>query len=152
MVPYYVRTGCTKSTLLYVSIPLSFKWGIFIPVYRDKGRDPLLMNSYRGITLTSVFAKVFDWTNQTRREYPANHSNSIQRRHLLQRLHLCWAGGCDKVCGWGRYCIFMLLWPSQCVRHYQVLLEQLFNAGECWEYWFCDVTSQLRLGNHLPHW
>ena len=41
-------------------IPQSFKQGIVIPVHKGKGRDPLITKSYRGITLTSVFAKVFE--------------------------------------------------------------------------------------------
>ena len=38
-------------------IPQCFKHG---PAYKGKGRDPLLKKSYRGITLTSVLAKVFE--------------------------------------------------------------------------------------------
>ena len=41
-------------------IPQCFKHGIVIPAYKGKGRDPLLKKSYRGITLTSVLAKVFE--------------------------------------------------------------------------------------------
>ena len=38
-----------------------FKQGIVIPVRKGKlGRDPLLTKNYRGIMLTSVFAKVFE--------------------------------------------------------------------------------------------
>ena len=39
-------------------IPDCFKHGIIVPAFKGKGKDPLLVNSYRGITLTSVFAKV----------------------------------------------------------------------------------------------
>lgn len=37
-----------------------FKKGIIIPVFKGKGRDPLEMKNYRGITLISLFAKVFE--------------------------------------------------------------------------------------------
>ena len=37
-----------------------FKRGIVIPCFKGKGRDPLLLESYRGITLTSVIAKMFE--------------------------------------------------------------------------------------------
>ena len=38
------------------AIPLE---GILIPIYKGKGKDPLVPTSYRGITLTSVIAKSF---------------------------------------------------------------------------------------------
>ena len=38
-------------------IPQCFKDGIIIPVFKGKGKDPLLTKNYRGITLTSVLAK-----------------------------------------------------------------------------------------------
>ena len=41
-------------------IPRRFKLGFIVPVFKGKGRDPLLINSYRGITLTSVLAKDFE--------------------------------------------------------------------------------------------
>ena len=36
-----------------------FKDGVIIPVFKGKEKDPLLTRNYRGISLTSVFAKVF---------------------------------------------------------------------------------------------
>ena len=41
-------------------IPDCFKPGIIVPAFKGKGKDPLLVNSYRGITLTSVFATVLE--------------------------------------------------------------------------------------------
>ena len=41
-------------------IPQCFKDGVIIPVFKGKGKDPLLTKNYRGISLTSVFAKVFE--------------------------------------------------------------------------------------------
>ena len=37
----------------FETIPVSFKEGIIIPIYKGKGKDPLSSKSYRGITLTS---------------------------------------------------------------------------------------------------
>ena len=37
-----------------------FKHGIIVPAFKGKGKDPLLVNSYRGITFTSVLAKVLE--------------------------------------------------------------------------------------------
>ena len=42
-------------------IPPSFKEGIILPIYKGKGKDPLLRSTYRGITLTSVLAKTFEF-------------------------------------------------------------------------------------------
>ena len=39
---------------------LSFKEGIVIPIYKGKGKDPLLTSSYRGITLSSIMAKTLE--------------------------------------------------------------------------------------------
>ena len=41
-------------------IPSCLKQGIVIPAFKGKGRDPLLIKSYQGITLTSVLAKIFE--------------------------------------------------------------------------------------------
>ena len=40
---------------------MCFKSGTIIPVHKGKGRDPLMMGSYRGITITSTIAKVFEY-------------------------------------------------------------------------------------------
>ena len=42
------------------SIPNSLKTGIITPVYKGCGKDPLDTNTYRGVTLTSVLAKVLE--------------------------------------------------------------------------------------------
>ena len=44
----------------FEEIPSQFKVGIIVPIYKGKGKDPLLPGSYRGITLTSVIAKTFE--------------------------------------------------------------------------------------------
>ena len=42
------------------SIPHSFNDAIIVPVYKGKGRNPLLTTNYRGIALTSVVGKLFE--------------------------------------------------------------------------------------------
>ena len=42
-------------------IPDSLKQGLLVPVYKRGGKDPLRMDSYRGITLTSMVAKVLEF-------------------------------------------------------------------------------------------
>ena len=41
-------------------VPSSLKEGVVIPVYKRQGKDPLQMNSYRGITISSVLSKVLE--------------------------------------------------------------------------------------------
>ena len=38
-------------------VPTCFKEGVIIPVYKGRGKDPLLASSYRGITFSSIMAK-----------------------------------------------------------------------------------------------
>ena len=37
-----------------------FKHGVIIPVYKGKGKDPLFVKSFRGITLSSVISKMLN--------------------------------------------------------------------------------------------
>ena len=41
-------------------IPACLKAGVVVPVYKGKGKDPLIPNSYRGITMSSVIAKTLE--------------------------------------------------------------------------------------------
>ena len=41
-------------------VPAYLKLGITIPIYKGGGKDPLDVNSYRGITLNSVTSKVLE--------------------------------------------------------------------------------------------
>ena len=41
-------------------IPTCLNEGLIIPVYKGNGKDPLLPDSYRGITLSSVITKLFE--------------------------------------------------------------------------------------------
>ena len=42
-------------------IPEVLKRGVIVPVYKAGGKDPLYIDSYRGITLTSMVAKVLEF-------------------------------------------------------------------------------------------
>ena len=49
------------NTIIHLEqIPSSFKLGMIVPVHKGKGRDPLICNSYRGITLTSLLSKCLE--------------------------------------------------------------------------------------------
>ena len=43
-------------------VPPSLLTGMICPIYKGKGKDPLSCHSYRGITITSVLMKVFEYT------------------------------------------------------------------------------------------
>ena len=43
------------------SVPTILKRGIVVPVYKGGGKDPMKIDSYRGITLTSMVAKVLEF-------------------------------------------------------------------------------------------
>ena len=43
-------------------VPPNLLTGIIRPIYKGKGKDPLCCHSYRGITMTSVIMKVFEYT------------------------------------------------------------------------------------------
>ena len=71
-------------------IPSSFKEGIILPIYKGKGKDPLLQSSYRGITLTSVMAKTFEFVLLDRllpiisdSNVPQITQTAYQKRNLL---------------------------------------------------------------------
>ena len=51
-------TEILNSIVELEQIPSSLKQGITIPVYKGGGKDPLDVNSYRGITLNSVISKL----------------------------------------------------------------------------------------------
>ena len=68
------------------AIPASFKAGIVIPVYKGKGKDPLSPKSYRGITLTSVMAKVLEFLLLDR-ILPVLNDNNLPKRPTKRESH-----------------------------------------------------------------
>lgn len=53
-------TGVLNSVVDAEQVPACLKQGITIPIYKGGGKDPLDVNSYRGITLNSVISKVLE--------------------------------------------------------------------------------------------
>ncbi len=51
-------------------IPPCLKQGIITPVYKRKGKDPLLVDSYRGITISSVLSKLLETITLRDRRIP----------------------------------------------------------------------------------
>ena len=46
--------------ITFKCIPLSLKESTIVPIYKAKGRDPLLTKNYRGISLSSVISKLHE--------------------------------------------------------------------------------------------
>ena len=53
-------TGVLNSVVDAEQVPACLKQGITIPIYKGGGKDPLDVDSYRGITLNSVISKVLE--------------------------------------------------------------------------------------------
>ena len=55
-------TQIFSAFIQFEQVPPSLLTGIICPVYKGKGKYPLSCHSYRGITITSVLMKVFEYT------------------------------------------------------------------------------------------
>ena len=78
------------------AVPNVLKAGIVVPVYKGGGKDPLKVDSFRGVTLTSTQAKVLEFLIMERLQlllleagFPHIKSVSIQERDVLCRDNLC---------------------------------------------------------------
>lgn len=50
------------NAIIYLeAIPGSFKTSLIKPIYKGRGKDPLKTSSYRGVALSSVLAKLFEY-------------------------------------------------------------------------------------------
>ena len=54
-------TGILNAVIDLESVPDSLKRGVVVPVYKGSGKDPLQVESYRGVTLSSVVTKVLEF-------------------------------------------------------------------------------------------
>ena len=145
-------------------IPQCFKDGILIPVFKAKGKDPLLTKNYRGITLTSVLAKVFEIIlsqritpmlevagipQVTQTAYREGVSCSDSMFASMEACAHLRSNG-DHV-----YSCFYDLASAFNTVEFCVLLQNLFQAGIRGKYWrllrnwHSNLTSQVRLGSHI---
>ena len=79
----------------FEDIPEVPKRGVIVPVYKASGTDPLCIDSYRDITLTSMVAKVLEFLLLDRLEsifVDTNQSVSIQKGSLMYRCNLSQRG------------------------------------------------------------
>ena len=79
-------------------IPPCLSSAIVVPIYKGKGRNPLLTSNYRGISLTSVIGKVYySPENDSDPEgewHTSLYSDDIPIRYLLCKPH----GSCPRSC------------------------------------------------------
>ena len=128
----------------FKQIPDSFKHGIIIPAFKGKGRDPLLRKSYRGVTLTSVMAKVLEVALIQRINPVLEDAGIPQLTQTAYRkgvscqdsisagteCNATFVNGGDNV-----YTCFYDLHSAFDIVEFSVLLRELFKAGiqgKCW--------------------
>ena len=145
-------------------IPDCFKHGIIVPAFKGKGKDPLLVNSYRGISLTSVFAKVLEILLLNRMNVLLDDSGVPQLTQTAYRRNV----GCsDSIFasqevnnkfikeGDSVYTCYYDLEKAFDTVEFSVLLEQLAYIGikgKCWRLiknWHEDLHAQVKVGNLL---
>ena len=126
----------------FEAIPSQFKVGIIVPIYKGKGKVPLLPGSYRGITLTSVIAKTFEHLLLDRM-LPVLSDNCVP--HLNQTAYQCGVSSTDATfsCqetisnfirdGNSIYSCFYDLASAFDTVEYPVLLSHLEESRSLWE-------------------
>ena len=64
-------------------IPSCLKLGTITPIYKSKGKDPLLVESYRGITISSVLSKLLESIILKRLNHTLDNLNIL----IVSKLH-----------------------------------------------------------------
>ena len=145
-------------------IPTSLKTGLTIPVYKGGGKDPLDVNSYRGITLNSVISKVLEFLILERLDplfidAGLPHPNQSAYRRSVSCADAIFAT--QEVIN--RYLqegssVYMCLYDLQKAFdsvEFPVLLRRLFNVGvnsKTWRIlnsWYTNFQTSVRLGKHV---
>ena len=145
-------------------IPACLKLGITIPIYKGGGKDPLNVNSYRGITINSVISKVLETLILNRLEPLFIDSGVPHPNQSAYRKHVSCADAIfatQEVIN--RYLleggkIYMCLYDLEKAFdsvEFSVLLKRLFHAGinsKTWRLlrsWYSDGRSSVRLRQHV---
>ena len=141
-------------------IPAVLKCGVVVPIYKGGRKDPLNTNSYRGVTLTSVTAKVLEFLvlermqvifleagiphrNQTAYQKDVSCADAI---FSMQEVIARYMRGGSRVF----MCLYDLQKASDSVE-YSVLLERLFEAGisgKLWRLlknWYEEVSCYVKI-------
>ena len=145
----------------FEAIPSHFKEGVLVPIYKGKGKDPLLPGSYRGITLTSVISKTFEHLLLDRMlpvlsDNNAPHLNQTAYQQGVSCSDATFA--CQETIskfirdGDSIYSCFYDLSSAFDTVEYPVLFSHLKRAGvsgKAWRLikdWYTDVSSTVRVG------
>ena len=145
-------------------VPDPFKIGIIVPVYKGGGKDPLDTNSYRGITLTSVLAKVLESLLLTRlqnhlAEKGLPHLNQTAYRRRVSCVEAIFST-LEVVSQYSQlnekmYMCFYDLQKAFDSVQYPVLLKRLYEAGingRAWRLirdWYSKPKSSVRVDGQL---
>ena len=145
-------------------LPSCLKAGLVIPVYKRQGKDPLKVNSYRGITLSPVLSKVLEIvllqclsTLREEQGFPDQLQTAYQKgvscidaifatQEILSN-HLQ-EGGTPYLC------LFDMEKAFDSVE-FPTLLQHLFNRGingKFWRLiknWYKNAQSRIRINNQL---
>ena len=135
---YLWLLGIVNAILEMEEIPSSFKLGSICPVYKGGGKDPLLANNYRGITMNSIFSKVLETLILSRLESTLTETGLP---HLNQTAFCKYTGCTDAISATqeliARYisegstvhmCLFYIQRAFDSVE-FPVLLDRLFSIG-----------------------
>ena len=151
-----------NSIISLEQIPASLKLGVIVPIFKDKGRDPLNCCSYRGITLTSVLSKYLEILILERLEslfcergfpYPSQTAyqkglSCIDAIFSTQEVILKHIREGDTP-----YLCFFDLEKAFDSVEYSTLLSHIFKLGmngKCWRLiknWYSDISSVVRIGD-----
>ena len=145
-------------------IPDCLKTGIITPVYKGGGKDPLDTNSYRGVTLTSVLAKVLESLIPVRLQCHLSESDILHLNQTAYRKGVScgeaifstlevlsvYSQHCEKV-----YMCFYDLQKAFDSIQYSVLLKRLYEAGidgRAWRLirsWYMSPKCMVRVNGSL---
>ena len=145
-------------------IPSCLKEGTIIPVYKAKGKDPLMVTSYRGITISSVLSKLLESIILKRLDCVLNELNIPHCLQTAYRKGLSCSDAvfatqealltCLRDGGHPYLCLFDLEKAFDSVE-FCTLLERLFMIGvngKCWRImlsWYSSAFSTVRVGSTL---
>ena len=145
-------------------IPSSLKDTIIVPIYKGKGKDPLLAKNYRGISLSSVLVKLFERVlnnrmipileekgipHHTQTAYQAGVSCSDATEVVQEVIKSYIDSGANIF-----QCFYDLEKAFDSIEH-NVLLNHLYKAGingKCWRViaaFYEEVVASVRLGTRL---
>ena len=142
-------------------VPGVLKRGVVVPVYKSGGKDPLKLDSYRGVTLTSMVGKVLEFLflermrmvfleenlNQTAYQKSVSCADAI---FATQEVIARYVRGSSKV----YMCLYDLQKTFDTVE-YPVLLERLYKAGvnsKMWRIlkdWYEGGSARVRVDGQL---